>query len=197
MAVACRECDEQIVDNALFCEQCGATQYPDLVRPSALVVPERAPEHDPWLSHALRFAGVGMLLVLAWFTFIAGLVWRMHMLDVTGYRKRDVLWLWVPIAGTVVEVKTLWRYTARGVYWDERDDRPSDVLDGWPRPAAIAGGWVLGPAALAISAGITFGGDPVACVQDRVRDELGSSADDESPGEIVDLALDALDDCTD
>ena len=31
MTVACRACERELADNALFCLQCGATQYPDLV----------------------------------------------------------------------------------------------------------------------------------------------------------------------
>ena len=60
-------------------------------------------------------------------------------------RKRDLLLLFVPFVNVVVAVQSVWRYTARSVYWQPRDDRPSAVLSGTARTLAIVGGWILGP----------------------------------------------------
>ena len=172
MAVACRECERPLADNALFCLQCGATQYPDLVRRSSVAVPEPEPVDDPWWPHALRFVGVGLLLVVAWMTFIVGLVWRMHALSATGYRKRDVLWLWVPVIGWVADSRSLWRYTAREAYWTPREDRPSHVLDGWARPVTIGAGWLALPA-LAAGGIVAAVNDPeLDCVADEVQEQM-------------------------
>lgn len=193
MAVECRECEASIVDNALFCEHCGATQYPDLTRPSAVAVPEHGTS-DPWVPHLLRTVGTGMLLALAWMTFVLGLLWRMHILDVTGYRKRDVLWLWVPIVGTVGEVRTLWRYTARDVYWEPRDDRPSATLQNRSVPVW---GWIAGGAAAAIGVGAWVAYDPeIHCVGDRVRAEMEGVEEDEFRfGELGDALDEAFEEC--
>ena len=172
MAVACRECERQLADNALFCLQCGATQYPDLVRRSSVVVPEPEPVEDPWWPHLLRFIGVGLLLVVAWMTFILGLVWRMHALSVTGYRKRDVLWLWVPVIGWIADSRSLWRYTSREAYWTPREDRPSRVLDGWARPVAIGAGWLALPVLATGGIVAAINDSDVDCVADEVEERM-------------------------
>ena len=122
MPVACRDCEQQVVDNALFCEHCGAIQHPVLRQSTEVVAPEPEPVHDGWFGHALRFIGVGLLLVVAWATFVLGLLWRMRIFDVTGYRKRDVLWIWVPFVGWVADARSLWRYTAKDAYWEPRSE---------------------------------------------------------------------------
>jgi hypothetical protein len=38
------------------------------------------------------------------------------------------LMLLIPIWGFIVHVQTIWRYTAKSVYWSPRDDRPSKSL---------------------------------------------------------------------
>ena len=196
MAVECRQCERPLsADNALFCLHCGATQYPDLVRPSAVAVPEPEPVFDPWLPHALRFIGVGALLAVAWLTFILGLLWRMHALSVSGYRKRDVLWLWVPVVGWIADARTLWRYTARSAYWTPRDDRPSDVLDGWARPVAIGAGWVAIPLLAAGGIAAAVNDSELDCVADEVQATM--DAEDEfsfgNLGDAVDGALERCD----
>ena len=195
MAVACRECEQSLADNALFCLHCGTTQYPDLVRPSAVAVPDPEPVDDPWFLHALRFTGVGLLLLVAWMTFVLGLIWRMHMFSVTGYRKRDVLWEWVPIVGWIAETKTLWRYTARDAYWTPRDDRPSHVLDGWARPVAIGAGWLALPMLAAGGIAAAVNDSDFDCVADEVQ----ATMDDQDSftfgrlGDAIDGALDRCD----
>lgn len=193
MAVACRACERDIADNALFCLYCGTTQYPDLVRRSTVdVAPE--PVDDPWLPHALRFAGVGLLLLVAWLTFILGLLWRMHIFTVTGYRRRDVLWEWVPIIGTIAETRSLWRYTARDVYWTPRDDRPSEVLDGWARPVAIGMGWLALPVVAAGSVVVAINGDDGECVADELEQRMdGEDFTFERFGAAFDRALERCD----
>jgi hypothetical protein len=191
VAVACRDCEEPFLGNELFCEHCGTMRYPDLTRPTALATPEPEPVVDPWVPHALRFVGVGALLTVAWMTFILGLVWRMHLLSVTGYRKRDVLWLWVPVVGWIADARTLWRYTARDEYWTPRDDRPSHVLDGWARPAAITAGWLAVPALAVGGILASIDDDPFECVADDV--EATMEAEEEftfgNLGDAVDEAL--------
>lgn len=195
MAVACRSCEQEIADNALFCVYCGTTQYPDLVRRSTVDVPASEPVLDPWFPHALRFCGVGILLVLAWMTFILGLLWRMRIFSATGYRRRDVLWEWVPIIGTIAETRSLWRYTAREVYWTPRDDRPSEILDGWARPAAIGLGWLAVPVVAAGASVVAINGDDGECVADEVQQTM----EDEDAftfgglGDAIDGALERCD----
>lgn len=129
----CRQCASPVVETDLFCATCGTPRL------------TQAPlQDDPGFGHLLRFVGVGMALgVSSW--FVIGIFWQAHILSRTGYRKRDLLLLFVPGYGSYVSVVTLWRYTALEPYWTPRDDRPSDVLRGWQRPAAIAAGWVLVP----------------------------------------------------
>jgi hypothetical protein len=52
----------------------------------------------------------------------------MFALSATGRRKRDILFFLIPIWGTVVQIQTSWRYSAKNVYWSVRDDRPSKAL---------------------------------------------------------------------
>jgi hypothetical protein len=94
-------------------------------------------EPDPGFAHFLRYLGVSLALFVATLVtlYIGGLLWTAHILSRTGHRKRD---LFNPVIG----VRAVWRYTARSVYWQPRPDRPSHVLSGWQRPAAIVGGYV-------------------------------------------------------
>ena len=195
MAVECRSCEEQIADNALFCIYCGTTQHPDLFRRTTVDVAANEQVDDPWLPHALRLCGVGLLLVLAWMTFILGLLWRMHIFTVTGYRKRDVLWMWVPIIGTVAQTRSLWRYTARDVYWTPRDDRPSEILDGWARPVAIGAGWLAVPVLAAGASFAAINGEDGECVADELeqRIETEDGFTFEQLGEAFDGALERCD----
>ena len=193
MTVACRQCDEQIVDNALFCGHCGATQHPELFRPTAVAARDPEPVADPWFLHALRFIGVAVLLSLAWLTFILGLLWRMRMLNVTGYRRADVLWIWVPGIGWVLGARTLWRYTAREAYWQPRDDRPSHVLEGPNRPLAIGAGWLAVPV-IAAGAAVAWVDDDGRCVVEEVRERM-DAAGEFSFGDLGDAIDGALERC--
>ena len=134
----CRACAAPLDETGRFCPSCGADRFSDAAAGHA------QPQADPGFTHFLRFLGVSFALSLSC-VFLVGLFWMAHLRSRTGYRKRDILSLVVPYYGAYVSVVTLWRYTARDVYWTPRDDRPSDVLRGWQRPAAIAAGWVLFP----------------------------------------------------
>lgn len=98
-------------------------------------------EDDPFFPHLLRMMGVAMAVGLS-SVFVIGLFWYAHIFSRTGFRKRDVGGLFVPVLGAYLSATALWRYTARDAYWMPRDDRPSVVLHGWQRPAAIALGWI-------------------------------------------------------
>lgn len=193
--VACRECDAPFVDHALFCERCGATRFPNLTRPSAVATVEPEAVPDPWVPHALRFVGVAALLAVAWMTFVLGLLWRMHLLSVTGYRKRDVLWLWVPVVGWIGDARTLWRYTARDEYWTPRDDRPSHVLDGWARPVAIGAGWLALPALAAGGIAAAVNDTDFECVAEDVEARMDAESEFTfgNLGDAIDGALERCD----
>lgn len=82
---------------------------------------------DPGFMHFLRFLGI-LILMSALSAVLIGLVWFVIALSSTGRRKRDVLMLFIPIWGVILNVQTMWRYTAKNVYWSVRDDRPSKSL---------------------------------------------------------------------
>ena len=82
---------------------------------------------DPGFMHFLRFVGISILMS-ALSVVLIGLIWFVVALNYTGRRKRDVLMLLIPIWGTIVNIQTIWRYTAKNVYWSTRDDRPSKSL---------------------------------------------------------------------
>jgi len=107
--------------------------------------PPRPAESDPGFGHFMRFLGVYFLISILSFVLV-GVIVQAVILSKTGYRKRDLLLLMVPIWGAVVAVRTTWRITARTAYWSPRDDRPSEPFDNGGRGAAIVG-WVLGPVA--------------------------------------------------
>lgn len=77
--------------------------------------------------HFLRFFGIYLLMGLSTYLLI-GLVWWMIALSQTGRRKRDLLMVLIPVWGAIVAVQTVWRYTAKNVYWSARADRPSKSL---------------------------------------------------------------------
>ena len=87
----------------------------------------RAPREDNGFVHLLRFLGVWLLMAMLFYV-IVGYVWMMFALSATGRRKRDILMLLIPIWGTVVGIQTMWRYTAKNVYWSVRPDRVSKSL---------------------------------------------------------------------
>ncbi len=62
----------------------------------------------------LQFALVGAMLPL----YIPMFIWSGNILAKTGYRKIDLLWLFVPVAGTIVFTRTQWRYCSKTCYWE-------------------------------------------------------------------------------
>lgn len=110
---------------------------------------------DPWFPHFLRYLGVFFLISAANAVCFAGLIILAELMENTGRRRRDVLLALIPFVGAVFVVQTLWRATARNVYWSTREDRESEVLQGNLRLGAIGLGWFFalgGAAAIAILA---------------------------------------------
>lgn len=134
----CRACAAPLDETGRFCGSCGTDRVSDAPAGQA------QPQADPGFAHLLRFLGVGNAIYLS-SALLVGHFWNAHLLSRTGWRKRDMLLLLVPMYGSYLSVVTLWRYTARDAYWTPRDDRPSDVLRGWQRTAAITAGLVLLP----------------------------------------------------
>lgn len=106
--------------------------------------------------HFVRYLGIAMLLSLA-NAVVIGIVWTFVILTRTGYRKRDVLLLLVPVVGWIVSVKAIWRYTAKTMYWTPRPDRPSAPMPNGGHPALVTLGYVgfVGLIVLAIAVGAT------------------------------------------
>ncbi len=97
---------------------------------------------DPGFQHWLRWLGVyGSVLFSC--LFFVGFVLVGWMFDRTGYRKRDVLLLFVPFVNANVLWRSLWRYTARSVYWSPRKDRESRPLQKPQRPVLIGAGFAV------------------------------------------------------
>lgn len=143
----CSRCRAALAPDARFCPSCGEPRGQETMSRDYPPPPGHAPivtEDDPWFAHALRCIGVAALVAIAFYV-IAGFFWMAHIFDRTAHRKRDLLWLLVPVAGAAVQTRAIWRYTAREVYWQPLEDRPPDLLRGWQRPWAIGAGWVLFP----------------------------------------------------
>lgn len=82
---------------------------------------------DGGFVHFLRFLLVWFLMGLSCL-FVVGIVWVMIALSNTGRRKRDILMFYIPVWGAIVQIQTLWRYSAKNVYWSVRTDRGSKSL---------------------------------------------------------------------
>lgn len=82
---------------------------------------------DGGLMHFVRFLLVWLLMGISC-VVVFGLIWVMISLSKTGRRKRDILMFMIPVWGAVVQIQTLWRYSAKNVYWSVRTDRPSKSL---------------------------------------------------------------------
>ena len=96
--------------------------------PRTGVAPMWKPERpDPGFWHFLRFLAILVLMLLLVYV-VVGVVWMAFALSATGRRKRDLLMLLIPFWSTVVLVQTVWRYTARNVYWPVRPDTVSKSL---------------------------------------------------------------------
>lgn len=134
------------------------TQNPESIDAAGFDAPPE-PAHDPWFGHLLRFLGVYFLIAVA-NIILVGFVLLLGLLDRTGRRKRDLLLTLIPLVNVVVVFQTLWRSTARAVYWSPRPDRPSSPLQGGVRTGMIAVGWVLGVAMIGLAIAGVLTGDP-------------------------------------
>jgi hypothetical protein len=197
--------------NDHFCASCGATR--DVIPPP----PGAVLQDDPTFAHILRFLGVSFAVGFSCLVLV-GFFWIAHIRSRTGYRKRDTLSIFVPYYGWFVWVVTTWRYTARDVYWEPREDRPSAILSGVNRPLSIALGWILFPIftiGLTVLAVVTGGWStqeradlvngfvragmtrPVAeCVADHIITDFPAGPDAYADGDDVSRSVnDALDAC--
>ena len=84
-------------------------------------------QEDGGLMHFLRFLLISIVMS-ALSIVLVGVIWRIISFSKVGYRKRDVLLLFIPVVNIIFSIKTMWRYTAKNVYWTPRDDRPSSSL---------------------------------------------------------------------
>ena len=84
---------------------------------------------DGGVGHFLRFLLVWVLMALSC-VLVVGIIWVMISLSSTGRRKRDILMFLIPVWGVILQIQTLWRYSAKNVYWSVRSDRPSKSLFG-------------------------------------------------------------------
>lgn len=82
---------------------------------------------DGGFVHFLRFLLVWLLMGLSC-VLVVGVIWVMISLSSTGRRKRDILMFLIPVWGAILQVQTLWRYSAKNVYWSVRTDRGSKSL---------------------------------------------------------------------
>jgi hypothetical protein len=111
----------------------STTNLPGVVQPPTgmAFVPKsyelRPAVEDGGFVHFLRYILIATVLS-ALSAFLVGVIWYMIMLSSTGRRKRDVLMAFIPIWGVVVSIQTVWRYTAKNVYWSVRSDRTSSSL---------------------------------------------------------------------
>jgi hypothetical protein len=94
-----------------------ATGYP---QPTAL-------KPDGGVMHFVRFLLISIVMSALGVVFV-GIIWAAIALSSTGRRKRDLLMYFIPVWGIIVNIQTLWRYTAKNVYWSPRSDRPSKSL---------------------------------------------------------------------
>lgn len=105
---------------------------------------------DSTWRHVGRYLGASFAVGLA-MVVLVGLFWQARILARTGYRRRDLLLLLVPLVNVIVPTRSLWRYTARDVYWSARSDRPSSVQPTGQRRPVIWGGWRVYTAVLTLS----------------------------------------------
>jgi hypothetical protein len=158
------------------------------VGPAGQGGPVGPPVHDGWWGHLVRYLGVGALVGLG-HVVVVGLFWTAAILNRTGYRKRDVALLFVPVLGPFFLIVALWRYTAKSAYWSPRADRPSAPADRTVRPLLVGGGWLAwaGFAVVFVLAVQAMG--PTDYVSDEGRFSATFPSRVERSEEMVDLGL--------
>ncbi len=87
-----------------------------------------AMKEDGGFMHFMRFCLIGLAMMCSIPLLFLGVFWVLKALSCTGRRKRDMLLFLVPVVGLIVQTQTIWRYTAKNVYWTPREDRPSKSL---------------------------------------------------------------------
>jgi hypothetical protein len=87
------------------------------------------PKQNGW-AHFGWFLLVAIMVSLLFYVIVGWILVPLLVFRRTGYRARDVLWLFVPIWGAVVEIRTIWRWADRRVYWTPRPDLWSKPLFG-------------------------------------------------------------------
>ena len=106
----------------------GAGEWRPIWEPSGPPRPPWKPDYG--FVHFLRFMFVFIALELASLVCFLGIVWYGFMLRATGRRARDLLLALIPIWNVIQLVQTLWRYSAKNVYWSTRSDLTSKPLFG-------------------------------------------------------------------
>jgi hypothetical protein len=199
----CRSCGFMIDPTAASCRFCGHDQtsqaapsavggpfgeahiQAEIARHTAAPVDTVASDgRDGWFAHFLRFVGV-LALVAAGQFLVVGFLWTASILNQTGYRRRDVFLLFVPFIGTVLAVISVWRYTAKGMYWRRRNDRVSRPMSPAMRPTLIGGGWVAIAAFVVVVAVAGSPTPPSQVAAERVAERLSefAAADSADPAE--------------
>lgn len=84
--------------------------------------------NDPWFMHFLRFFLLAIAYGIAGVLIVPALVWVFFMLRHTGRRGRDILLMMLPIVSLVILLQTLWRASAKHVYWATRPEYTSKAL---------------------------------------------------------------------
>jgi hypothetical protein len=83
------------------------------------------------IPHFFRWVLFGFAWTLSLYALILpGLIWHAKILNKTGGRTIDLLFFFVPIAGTVVAVRAHWRYCSTEKYWEPQ------VAPSWPEAVA-------------------------------------------------------------
>ena len=88
---------------------------------------QRMWREDNGFTHFLRFLMIWIVMAAS-FYLIVGFVWLAFALAATGRRKRDLLMIVLPVWSIILFTETLWRYTAKNVYWSVRSDVISKSL---------------------------------------------------------------------
>jgi hypothetical protein len=71
------------------------------------------------IPHFLRFILLNLALTASLYAlFIPFVLWHGNIFVKTGYRKIDLLLMFVPLAGNITFTRTQWRYCSKTYYWE-------------------------------------------------------------------------------